>query len=184
MPGMQDSGLSAVALDACVQNGFDRNGPSYSGTSLEDRIDPLLESTSRWNGNVAAAAGRSSMVEVRAVVTREMGARGVRFGGCGVDVGPSRMVGAAGLARCGASARSCRPGSIRSSASARSSRQTLGLARPCRPGSIRCAWLTRHSGFRSAQAWGLRAGGMSGWSRTFRVIRAGSMRQCRLRWRW
>ena len=66
-------GPSAVALGACVQNGFDRNGPSYSGTSLEDRIDPLLESTSRWNVNVAAAAGRSSMVEVRAVVTLEMG---------------------------------------------------------------------------------------------------------------
>lgn len=56
-----------------MQNAFDRNGPSYSGTSLEDRIDPLLESTSRWNVNVAAAAGRSSMVEVRAVVTLEMG---------------------------------------------------------------------------------------------------------------
>ena len=48
-----------------------------------------------------------------------------------VDVGPSRMVGAAGLARCGASARPCRPGSIRSSASMRPSRQTRGLAGRC-----------------------------------------------------
>lgn len=116
---------------AIAQNGFDRNGSSYSGTSLEDRIDPLLESTSRWNGNVAAAAGRSSMDEVREVVTREMGERGVRFVRCGVEVGPSRMVGAAGLARCGASARPCRPGSIRSSASMRPSRQTRGLAGRC-----------------------------------------------------
>ena len=62
-------------------------------------------------------------------------------------------------------------------ASARSSRQTPGLARPCRPGSIRCAWWTRHSGSRIAPARRRRAGGMSGWSRTLRVIRVGPMRR-------
>ena len=64
----------------CVQNGFDRNGPCYSGTPLEDRIDGFRESTSRWNGNVTAAAGRSGDAEVRALVTREVKASGVRFG--------------------------------------------------------------------------------------------------------
>lgn len=65
---------------ACVQNGFGRNGPCYGGTPLEDRIDGFRESTSRWNGNVTAAAGRSGDAEVCALVTREVKASGVRFG--------------------------------------------------------------------------------------------------------
>ena len=63
-----------------MQNGFGRNGPCYGGTPLEDRIDGFRESTSRWNGNVTAAAGRSGDVKVRALVTRELKASGVRFG--------------------------------------------------------------------------------------------------------
>ena len=41
------------------------------------------------------------MVEVRAVVTREMERSGARFGRCGGDVGLSRTVDSADLARCG-----------------------------------------------------------------------------------
>lgn len=41
------------------------------------------------------------MVEVRAVVTREMERSGARFGRCGGDVGSSRTVDSADLARCG-----------------------------------------------------------------------------------
>lgn len=47
---------------------------------MEDRLDESRESTSRLNGNVTAAAGRSGYVEVRALATQEVKASGVRFG--------------------------------------------------------------------------------------------------------
>lgn len=102
-----------------MQNGFDRNGPSYSGTSLEDRIDPSLESNPAGTGALRLPQAVAERCRVSCA-----GDAGGWCKGCEASVDAGLMSGRVGW--------SVRPSWLgRVPAFVRSSRQTRGPAGRC-----------------------------------------------------